>query len=99
MDFRAIFDAANAASDALHRAARIAELERLVRLRECGDCALWMTPRCPREKPQPIGRSRGPSCGEVPCSIWVEKSWCAETRAKRQAELDALKQGLTPARK
>lgn len=99
MNALAIFDAAHAASDAIHRAARIDELERLVRLRECGDCALWMTRRCPREKLQPIGHSRGPTCGDVPCGSWVETSWCAETRAKRQAELDALKKFLTPARK
>lgn len=99
MDFQAIFDAANAIAATRHRIARIAELERLVRLRECGQCALWMTPQCPREKPQPIGYSQGPGSSDAPCGIWVEKPWCVETRAKYQAELDALKKALTPARK
>lgn len=37
---------------------------------KCGDCFLWMTRTCPREKADTKGRKSGPSMNDSTCSMF-----------------------------
>lgn len=38
----------------------------------CGDCKLWLTKNCPRERLGEDGRKRGPHCNEMACGKFVQ---------------------------
>jgi hypothetical protein len=86
---------AAAFSRAVHLRDQIATLSRQVAKRECGDCGLWMTKGCPRERSGGLsGYSKGPSCADIPCASYAETASCAALRAKRRTEMEALRVAL-----
>jgi len=83
-----IWDWAGKLSRKVFLTSKARELRASIKERGCGDCELWMTKQCPREKPNNItGRSSGPSMSATVCSSFKEKAWVAELRAQRQKEL------------
>jgi hypothetical protein len=85
---------AAAFSRAVHRRDQMATLSRQIAKRACGDCGLWMTKQCPRERSGGLsGYSKGPSCDGLPCASYAETRSSAAFRAKQQAELEALRAG------
>lgn len=90
-DGHEIWDWAARFGNALHRQARIAELNAQIRKVRCGDCAHWMKSRvCPRER-NVNGWNRGPSCEDMPCGIFSEDPQSAKLRDERRAELAVLR--------
>ncbi len=72
MNVFAIFDAAMAASEALHKEDE-RQREAFARRPRCGNCYFWLKSRdCPREK-NVNGQSRGPSCNGSPCEKYRSK--------------------------
>lgn len=93
MTSEAIFDAAEKFSDFVHRQAAIAQLQREIFRRECGDCEAWMTRGCPREgHNNRTGMSNGPSCGALPCSSYAETDASTKLRAKKTQQLIQLQE-------
>jgi hypothetical protein len=83
-----VWDWASKFSDAVHRADRIRMLKRKIALRECGDCALWMTKACPRERHDNAkGHSVGPSMKEIPCVLFLDAPDKAALRDEWRARL------------
>lgn len=56
----------------------------------CGECRLWMTRSCPRERNDVDGRNYGPSSKGLVCDQFQINEHDMKLRAEKQAELDAL---------
>ena len=70
---------------------RIDELRNEVAARNrCGECQMWMTRSCPRERSTMTGYSAGPNCNGVVCGQFEIKPYVAESRAAKAAELAQL---------
>lgn len=84
----AAWDWADRFSSAVHAQARAAELRSDIRRQRCGDCASWMTRKCPRElRGGMSGRSMGPSALDRICGSFTESARSAKLRDERRAEL------------
>ena len=80
------------------RLRRIDELRSEVAARNrCGECLLWMTRSCPREKPTMTGYSSGPNCNGAVCGQFAMKPYVSESRAAKAAELAQLLSNSTGA--
>lgn len=78
-------------STALHRQARIVELNAEIAKVRCGDCSHWMKSReCPRER-NVNGWNHGPSCEDLPCQLFIEDSLSTKLREEWRAERGALR--------
>lgn len=93
MNSAGIWDWAGKMSEAIHKEDEIRTLSRQVARHECGDCSLWMTRSCPRERhDNKSGMGRGPSMSGSPCSAYAEKPHVAELRRSRVQALQRLKE-------
>lgn len=90
-DGRELWEWAAQAGDFIHRQAKRNELTLKIAKVACGDCKLWMTSECPREK-NVNGWNRGPSMNGTICEIFDEKPISTEMRAQWKQELADLSQ-------
>lgn len=92
-DGRELWDWAARFSAAVHRRDEIAKLAAQVSNMEnqCGSCADWMTPSCPREThSNKTGRSTGPSSLSIKCQQFRLNSYGARELEAAKAKLSAL---------
>ena len=80
-----IWDWADKISEAIHKEDAIRTLSRQVARHECGDCSLWMTRSCLRERQDnKLGMGRGGGCDAV-SKIGGERLMTPEHRAHLRA--------------
>jgi len=95
---------ASALFDAMERLGDLAQISRDYRtattalnnvMRQCGNCALWMTRECGREAHNnKTGQYSGPSCQAIACGAFTPTAFAHQQVAMLTARLAELKARL-----
>jgi len=86
------FDFGMAASTALHKEVEKQEIRRQLLVNLCGDCALWMSGGCPKER-NVNGTQVGPSMNDPVCRSFLMSPFAQRRKLDAQKRLDELTSG------
>lgn len=87
-----VFDFGVGLSDSIHRQAEIVDLRHSIQTRVCGECTMWMTRNCPKEK-NIAGMRVGPSMNSPICTSYDETTFSKELRHASEIKLTRLLNG------